>query len=132
MTQFNNIKFYFVAPDVVKMKDDIKDMLTAKGIEWEEATDLMAVAADVDVLYQTRIQKERFANPEDYAAARGKYIIDRDVMAALPKTSVVMHPLPRVDEITVDCDDDPRAGYFRQAQNGLFIRMALLKVLLKV
>ena len=132
LTQFNNIKFYFVAPDVVKMKDDIKDMLTAKGIEWEEATDLMAVAADVDVLYQTRIQKERFANPEDYAAARGKYIIDRDVMAALPKTSVVMHPLPRVDEITVDCDDDPRAGYFRQAQNGLFIRMALLKVLLKV
>ena len=132
LTQFNNVKFYFVAPDVVKMKDDIKDMLTAKGIEWEEATDLMAVAADVDVLYQTRIQKERFANPADYEAARGKYIIDREVMAALPKTSVVMHPLPRVDEITVDVDDDPRAGYFRQAQNGLFIRMALLKVLLKV
>ena len=132
LTQFKNIKFYFVAPPVVRMKDDIKNMLTAKGIEWEEATDLMAVAADVDVLYQTRIQKERFANLDDYESARGKYIIDREVMAALPKTSVVMHPLPRVDEITVDVDTDPRAGYFRQAQNGLFIRMALLKVLLKV
>lgn len=132
LTQFNNVKFYFVAPDVVKMKDDIKDLLTSKGIEWEEATDLAAVAADVDVLYQTRIQKERFANPEDYAKASGKYIVDRTIMDALPKSSVVMHPLPRVDEIVVDVDDDPRAGYFRQAQNGLFIRMALLKVLLRV
>jgi aspartate carbamoyltransferase catalytic subunit len=132
LTQFNNVKFYFVAPDVVKMKDDIKQLLTRKGIEWEEATDLAQVAADVDVLYQTRIQKERFKNPDDYAAASGKYIVDRSIMDALPQSSVVMHPLPRVDEITVDCDDDPRAGYFRQAQNGLFIRMALLKVLLRV
>ena len=131
MTQFNDVKFYFVAPDVVKMKDDIKQLLTNKGIEWEEATDLAQVAADVDVLYQTRIQKERFKNPEDYAAASGKYIVDQSVMDALPQSSVVMHPLPRVDEITVDCDADPRAGYFRQAQNGLFIRMALLKVLLR-
>lgn len=132
LTQFKNVKFYFVAPDVVKMKDDIKDMLTAKGFEWEEATDLAEVAADVDVLYQTRIQKERFLNPDDYAKASGKYIVDRSIMEALPKSSVVMHPLPRVDEITVDVDSDPRAGYFRQAQNGLFIRMALLKVLLRV
>lgn len=132
LTQFKNVKFYFVAPDVVKMKDDIKDMLTAKGFEWEEATDLAEVAADVDVLYQTRIQKERFLNPDDYAKASGKYIVDRSIMDALPKSSVVMHPLPRVDEITVDVDSDPRAGYFRQAQNGLFIRMALLKVLLRV
>ena len=131
LTQFNDVKFYFVAPDVVKMKDDIKQLLTNKGIEWEEATDLAQVAADVDVLYQTRIQKERFKNPEDYAAASGKYIVDQSVMDALPQSSVVMHPLPRVDEITVDCDADPRAGYFRQAQNGLFIRMALLKVLLR-
>ncbi|OUS49069.1 aspartate carbamoyltransferase [Ostreococcus tauri] len=132
LTQFNNVKFYFVAPEVVKMKDDIKQFLTDKGCEWEEASDLAQVAADVDVLYQTRIQKERFANLDDYAKASGKYIVDKSIMDALPKTSVVMHPLPRVDEITVDCDADPRAGYFRQAQNGLFIRMALLKVLLKV
>ena len=85
----------------------------------------------MDVLYQTRIQKERFKNLEDYAAASGKYIVDQSVMDALPQSSVVMHPLPRVDEITVDCDADPRAGYFRQAQNGLFIRMTLLKVLLR-
>lgn len=132
LTQFNNVKFYFVAPEVVKMKDDIKQLLTAKGCHWEEASDLRQVAADVDVLYQTRIQKERFLNLEDYAKASGKYIVDKSIMDVLPKTSVVMHPLPRVDEITVDCDSDPRAGYFRQAQNGLFIRMALLKVLLRV
>ena len=83
--------------------------------------------------YQTRIQKERFGDRiDDYNAARGKYIIDAAVMEALPQKSIVMHPLPRLDEITTDVDDDPRAAYFRQARNGLYIRMALLKVLLKV
>ena len=83
--------------------------------------------------YQTRIQKERFGDRiDDYNAARGKYIIDAAVMEALPQKSIVMHPLPRLDEITTDVDDDPRAAYFRQARNGLYIRMVLLKVLLKV
>ena len=95
LTQFNDVKFYFVAPDVVKMKDDIKQLLTNKGIEWEEATDLAQVAADVDVLYQTRIQKERFKNPEDYAAASGKYIVDQSVMDALPQKLRRHAPLPR-------------------------------------
>jgi len=133
LTAFDNVSFFFVAPDVVKMGDDIKAELDAQGVHWEESTDLLSVAAEVDVLYQTRIQKERFGDRlDDYAAAKGKYIIDTAVMDALPLKSIVMHPLPRLDEITTDVDADPRAAYFRQARNGLFIRMALLKVLLKV
>ena len=123
---------YFVAPDVVRMKDDIKGFLTSVGVEWEEVDDLKAVASEVDVLYQTRIQKERFQDrPEDYERAKGKYIIDRQVMDLLPKHGVVMHPLPRVDEISPEVDPDPRAAYFRQARNGLYVRMALLKLCLK-
>jgi len=128
---YKNVKFIFVAPDVVKMKDDIKEWLTDKGVAWEEAEDLADVASKCNVLYQTRIQKERFLdNPEDYEAAKGKYIIDAAIMAQLPKESIVMHPLPRVDEIAVEVDADPRAAYFRQAQNGLYVRMALLKILM--
>lgn len=131
LSMYDNVKMYFVAPDVVRMKIDIKTFLTEQGIEWEEVEDLKAVAADVDVLYQTRIQKERFQDrPEDYEKAKGKYIIDEEVMNLLPKDGVVMHPLPRVDEIDPRVDDDPRAAYFRQARNGLYVRMALLKLAL--
>ncbi len=113
------------------MGDDIKDYLTSRGVSWTETDDLLGVAANVDVLYQTRIQKERFVDrPQDYEAARGKFIVNQRVMQALPRSGIVMHPLPRLDEITTDVDADPRAAYFRQAQNGLYIRMALLKVLL--
>lgn len=128
LSMYPGIKMYFVAPEVVKMKDDIKDYMTLKGIDWQEVTDLKEVAADVDVMYQTRIQKERFTNLDDYAKARGKYIIDGDIIKLMKKDARVLHPLPRVDEITVECDSDPRAAYFRQARNGLFIRMALLKM----
>ncbi|KAG6513981.1 aspartate carbamoyltransferase, chloroplastic-like [Zingiber officinale] len=131
IAKYQKVKIYFVAPDVVKMKDDIKDYLTSMGIEWEETSDLLEVASRCDVIYQTRIQKERFGERIDlYEAARGKYIIDKKVLEVLPKHAVIMHPLPRLDEITVDVDDDPRAAYFRQAKNGLYIRMALLKLLL--
>lgn len=129
---YSNVKMYFVAPDVVCMKDDIKTYLSSVGVDWEEVSDLKAVAADVDVLYQTRIQKERFQDrPDDYEKAKGKYIIDKEVMNLLPKHGVVMHPLPRVDEIKPEVDEDPRAAYFRQARNGLFVRMALLKLCLE-
>lgn len=125
------VKFIFVAPDVVKMKDDIKDWMTERGIHWEEATDLSEVAPRCNVLYQTRIQKERFLdNPEDYDQAKGKYVIDPTLMTLVPADAIVLHPLPRVDEITPECDTDPRAAYFRQATNGLYIRMALLKILI--
>ncbi|CAI5939424.1 unnamed protein product [Closterium sp. NIES-64] len=131
LAKFRNNKIIFVAPPVVRMKDDIKEYLTARGVEWEESADLMDVAAQCDVVYQTRIQKERFGGRMDeYEAARGKYIVDRRVMNALGKDAIVMHPLPRLDEITTDVDPDPRAAYFRQAKNGVYIRMALLKLLL--
>lgn len=131
LAKYNNVKIYFVGPDVVKMKDDIKNYLTSKGIEWVESTDLMEVASKCDVVYQTRIQRERFGERIDlYNEARGKYIIDKKVMNVLQKHAVIMHPLPRLDEIMVDVDTDSRAAYFRQAKNGLYIRMALLKLLL--
>ncbi|GJS76334.1 aspartate carbamoyltransferase 2, chloroplastic-like protein [Tanacetum coccineum] len=133
LAKYNNVKIYFVSPEVVRMKEDIKEYLTLKGVDWEESSDLKAVASKCDVVYQTRIQKERFGERTDlYDAARGKYIIDRGVLDVMQKHAVVMHPLPRLDEITVDVDDDPRAAYFRQAKNGLYIRMALLKLLLLV
>ncbi|KAK4586732.1 hypothetical protein RGQ29_023770 [Quercus rubra] len=131
LAKYQDVKIYFVSPDVVKMKDDIKDYLTSKGVEWEESADLMEVASKCDIVYQTRIQKERFGERIDqYEQARGKYIVDQNVLDVMQKHAVVMHPLPRLDEITVDVDRDPRAAYFRQAKNGLYIRMALLKLLL--
>ncbi|KAL6553393.1 Aspartate carbamoyltransferase 1, chloroplastic [Orobanche gracilis] len=131
LAKFKDVKIYFVSPGVVKMKDDIKYYLTSEGVEWEESLDLMEVASKCDVVYQTRIQRERFGERIDlYEEARGKYIVSRDVLDVMQSHAVVMHPLPRLDEITVDVDDDPRAAYFRQAKNGLYIRMALLKLLL--
>ncbi|KMT12772.1 hypothetical protein BVRB_4g088660 [Beta vulgaris subsp. vulgaris] len=131
LAKYNDVKIYFVAPEVVRMKDDIKEYLTSKNIQWEESADLMEVASKCDVVYQTRIQRERFGERVDlYEEARGKYIVNRNVLNVMQKHAVVMHPLPRLDEITVDVDEDPRAAYFRQAKNGLYIRMALLKLLL--
>ncbi|CAI9088383.1 OLC1v1022692C1 [Oldenlandia corymbosa var. corymbosa] len=131
LAKYHDVKIYFVSPDVVKMKDDIKDYLTSNGVEWEESADLMDVASKCDVVYQTRIQRERFGERTDlYEEARGKYIVDKNVLNVMQKHAVVMHPLPRLDEITVEVDQDPRAAYFRQAKNGLYIRMALLKLLL--
>ena len=132
LSKFQGVELFFIAPDVVRMGDDIKAMLTTGGVPWREVEDLGEVASEVDVLYQTRIQRERFKDrPEDYEKARGKYIVDRGVMDRMRPNSIVMHPLPRLDEITVEVDADPRAAYFRQAHNGLYIRMALLKVLLR-
>ncbi|GBG60326.1 hypothetical protein CBR_g4282 [Chara braunii] len=131
LSKFDNVQMYFIAPEVARMKDDIKEHLTANGVQWEETGDLMDVASKVDVIYQTRIQRERFADRvEEYDQARGKYIVDKKTMEVLPERGIVMHPLPRLDEITEEVDTDPRAAYFRQARNGLHIRMALLKLLL--
>ena len=132
LSKYEDVKIFFVAPRVVRMKDDIKAHLDEHGVEWEEAEDLIAVVKGADVVYQTRIQRERFGDRiEDYEKARGKYVIDGTVMEALPDSSVVLHPLPRVDEIVPEVDSDPRAAYFRQAHNGLYIRMALLRMVLE-
>jgi aspartate carbamoyltransferase catalytic subunit len=127
LAKYRNVRVYMVAPEVVRMREDIKDYLSRHDVRWTEETDLREVVGEVDVLYQTRIQKERFGDrSEDYLSARGVYVVDRELLKTLRKNAIVMHPLPRVDEITVDVDGDPRAAYFRQAQNGVFIRMALL------
>lgn len=133
LTKYEGVKLYFVAPTVVRMRDDIKGYLTEHGVVFEEEEDLMSVMSKVDVVYQTRIQRERFGDRiEDYERARGRYIIDVETMSALSENAIVMHPLPRVDEIDPAVDTDPRAAYFRQAHNGVFIRMALLQMVLGV
>jgi aspartate carbamoyltransferase catalytic subunit len=130
LSKFRQIKIWFVAPPQVAMRDDLKAHLDEHHIAWEEGEDLEAVLPEVDVVYQTRIQKERFANPADYLALKGIYRIDQRALGLMRKYAIVMHPLPRVDEISPEVDDDPRAAYFRQARNGLHIRMALLDRLL--
>lgn len=127
----NNIKIILVSPPNVKMKDDVKDFLTENNVPFEEKDNLKEVAGKADIIYQTRIQRERFTCREEYEKARGIFVVDKEIVDAMPEKSIIMHPLPRVDEISYDVDDDPRAAYFRQAHNGLFVRMALLKVLLE-
>lgn len=131
LSLYSNVKMYFVAPNECRMREDIREYLSSVGVDWEEVDDLAKVASEVDVLYQTRIQKERFQDrPEDYDKAKGKYIVTTDTLAQMKKDAIVMHPLPRVDEIHPEVDADPRAAYFRQARNGLYVRMALLKLCL--
>jgi len=112
------------------MGDDIKQYLNEHGVEWHETSDLDSILPLADVVYQTRIQKERFERPEDYERVRGVYRMDRAAMARMRPEAIVMHPLPRVDEINPEIDGDPRAAYFRQARNGMHIRMALLDMVL--
>src|ERR1700675_3634101 len=130
LSKFKDIKIWFVAPPQVAMRDDIKAHLTEHHVPWGETEDLDSVLPEVDVVYQTRIQKERFANPKDYQALKGIYRIDKRSLDLMRKYAIVMHPLPRVDEIAPEVDSDPRAAHFRQARNGLHVRMALLDRLL--
>ncbi|MGD0834306.1 MAG: aspartate carbamoyltransferase [Candidatus Dormibacteria bacterium] len=124
------VRMSFVAPEVVQIGGDIQQRMRAAGVPIQLTERLDDIIDTVDVVYQTRIQKERFTTPADYEAARRAIHIDERVMAALPKAAVLMHPLPRVDEIDIAVDADPRAAYFRQARNGVAVRMALLDMLL--
>ncbi|TMG27065.1 MAG: aspartate carbamoyltransferase [Chloroflexi bacterium] len=126
LSKFKDIKLWFVAPPQVAMGDDLKAHLDEHHVPWVETEDLNAVLPDVDVVYMTRIQKERFTDPEAYNAVKGVYRMDKASMTLMRKYAILMHPLPRVDEIAPEVDEDPRAAYFRQARNGLHIRMALL------
>ena len=131
-TLTSETELLFVSPPAVPMGADVRAELDAAGVRWREETDLAAVLPEVDVVYQTRIQKERFATPEEYEATRGVYVVDSAAMDRLGPGAVLLHPLPRVDEIAVAVDADPRAAYFRQARNGVFVRMALLEHVLGV
>jgi aspartate carbamoyltransferase catalytic subunit len=104
----------------------VKRYMDDKGIRYQETHDLDAVADSVDVIYQTRIQKERFPSLEEYLKAAGKYIVDGELLSRMRKEAIVLHPLPRAGEVAEEVDADPRAAYFRQAHNGLYIRMALI------
>ena len=130
LSKFKDIKLWFVAPPQVAMGDDLKAHLDEHHVPWVETEDLNAVLPEVDVVYMTRIQKERFTDPEAYNAEKGVYRMDKASMTLMRKYAILMHPLPRVDEIAPEVDEDPRAAYFRQARNGLHIRMALLDKLL--
>jgi aspartate carbamoyltransferase catalytic subunit len=130
LSKFKDIRIWFVAPPQVAMRADLKAHLDEKGVTWAETEDLDSVLPRVDVVYQTRIQKERFTDESGYLAVKGIYRIDQRALALMRKDAIVMHPLPRVDEIAPEVDSDRRAAYFRQARNGLHIRMALLDRLL--
>jgi aspartate carbamoyltransferase catalytic subunit len=127
LRQTENTELVFVSPPEVPMGPDIRSELERARVPFRDEPDLDTVLPEVDVVYQTRVQKERFTTAEEYEAARGQYVIDADAMRRLNPDAILLHPLPRVGEITVDVDADPRAAYFRQAHNGVFVRMALLE-----
>ncbi|MHB8573281.1 MAG: aspartate carbamoyltransferase [Candidatus Dormibacteria bacterium] len=130
LSKYRDVTFHFVAPPALRMKDDIKEHLAECGATFHEHTSLADALPLADVVYQTRVQKERFASAADYERVHGVYVFGTDEMRLLRPDAVLLHPLPRVGEIEPEVDADPRAGYFRQARNGVFIRMALLDLLL--
>ncbi|MHB8112314.1 MAG: aspartate carbamoyltransferase [Bellilinea sp.] len=121
-----NCKLIMVAPDQLKMPAEILAKLRGYGVAFEETTDLEAALAKGDVLYMTRIQKERFADPAEYERLKGSYILTREMVERIQPKLTIMHPLPRVNEITTDVDSLSNAAYFRQVGNGVFVRMALI------
>jgi aspartate carbamoyltransferase len=127
---FDGIKLNYVAPDILQMPQDVMDEVAAAGVPQQQSAQPEEVMAETDVLYVTRIQQERFETPEDYEKVKGVYIITPEGLAGAKKDMIVMHPLPRVNEIAVEVDTDPRAAYFRQMEYGMYVRMALLALVL--
>jgi len=133
MVRYNNVKFVFISPDELKIPDYLRtEVLDAKGIEYKEVKNLEEVMPELDVLYMTRVQRERFFNEADYIRLKDSFILDKKKMEYAREDMLVMHPLPRVNEISVEIDNDPRAAYFKQAQYGVYIRMALILKLLEL
>ena len=124
------VKLNYVAPDILRMPPELIDELNAKNLEQSEYTTLESCLPETDVLYVTRVQKERFTDEAVYESVKGAYVIDPNVLKAAKERMIVMHPLPRVGEISMEVDDDPRAAYFRQMEYGLYVRMALLAMVL--
>ena len=131
LIRYDNVKFVFISPDELRIPDYIReDVLKKNNIDFEEVVKLDDVIGDLDILYMTRVQKERFFNEEDYIRLKDFYILTKEKMELASKSMLVLHPLPRVNEISVEVDHDPRAAYFKQAQYGVYIRMALILTLL--
>lgn len=133
MSRYDNVKFIFISPDELRLPEYLKeDILDKKNIEYVETADLEEAMPQLDILYMTRVQRERFFNEQDYIRLKDSYILTPDKLAAAKDTLSILHPLPRVNEISTAVDDDPRAKYFEQVRNGKFIRMALILKLLEV
>ena len=130
LVRYEGIKFIFISPEELKIPDYVTDMLREKGIPFQEVIRLEDVMPELDLLYMTRVQKERFFNEEDYVRLKNSYILTKEKMDLAKPDMAVLHPLPRVNEIALDVDDDPRAAYFEQVQNGVYVRMALIMTLL--
>lgn len=133
LVRYNNIKFVLISPEELRLPGYIrKDVLDKGNVPYEEVERLEDAIPKLDVLYMTRVQKERFFNEEDYIRMKDFYILDAKKMELAPENMMVLHPLPRVNEIAVEVDDDPRAAYFKQAQYGVYVRMALILTLLDI
>ena len=133
LSRYEGIRFILISPPELKVPDYIKEsVLDAKNIEYRETTSLDDAMEELDILYMTRVQKERFFNEEDYIRMKDCYILDKEQRKLAKPDMYVLHPLPRVNEISVEVDDDPRAAYFKQVQNGVYVRMALIMTLLEV
>lgn len=133
MARYTGIKFVFISPEELKMPEYIKEEILQKNkIEYVETNDLEKYMGDLDILYMTRVQKERFFNEEDYIRLKDYFILNRSKLEKAKKDLCIMHPLPRVNEIATEVDDDPRACYFKQARYGKYIRMALILKLLEI
>ncbi|MBR6628184.1 MAG: aspartate carbamoyltransferase [Lachnospiraceae bacterium] len=132
LVRYEGIRFIFISPEELRIPDYITDMLKEMDIPYEEVMNLENVMPNLDFLYMTRVQKERFFNEEDYIRLKDFYILDKAKMALAKDNMLVLHPLPRVNEISVEVDEDPRAAYFKQAQYGVYVRMALILTLLNI
>ncbi len=132
LVRYDNINFIFISPEELTIPDYIIEMLREKNVSFREVRKLEDVMPSLDILYMTRVQKERFFNEEDYVRLKDYYILDKEKMELAKPDMIVLHPLPRVNEISVEVDDDPRAVYFRQVQYGVYVRMALLLTLLEI
>ena len=131
LARYDNVKFVLISPEELRVPDYIiNEVLEPRGIPYIETRNLEGALPDLDILYMTRVQRERFFNEEDYIRLRDSYILTAEKLNLAPADMAVLHPLPRVNEITLDVDDDPRAAYFEQAQNGVYVRMALIMTLL--
>lgn len=133
LVRYKNVRFVLISPKELKVPDYIRDdVLKANNVEFEEVEKLEDVMPELDILYMTRVQKERFFNEDDYVRMKDFYILDKEKMKLAKQDMLVLHPLPRVNEISTEVDSDPRAAYFKQVQYGVYVRMALILTLLEV
>lgn len=133
LVRYEGVKFVLISPEELRIPDYIReDVLKASGHEFEEVIRLEDALPELDILYMTRVQKERFFNEDDYVRMKDFYILDKEKMKLAPSDMLVLHPLPRVNEISTEVDADPRAIYFKQVQYGVYVRMALILTLLEV